>query len=77
MVRLVTQYNNMRGPEPFARGTGWDGADGPWVFHYISDRDMQYSLATYVKLGENRCSIRDWLSGTDHLNSFRLELVYE
>jgi hypothetical protein len=77
MVKLVTQYNNMRGKKPFEIGRGWDGANGPWVYHVIDRENTGSSIARDVRPGSHvNVDINDWLEG-HWLNTFRLELVYE
>jgi hypothetical protein len=76
MVRLVTQYNNMRGSNPFRIGEGWDGANGPWLLHIVNEDYKQRSIAPLVVRYGGKIDIPEWLEG-DHLTKFRLELIYE
>jgi hypothetical protein len=68
----------MRGGNLFEQGTGWDGANGPWVFHIIDINNNGSSIAKWVgPLGHTELYAEDWTGEGDHLNNFRLELVYE
>lgn len=69
MVRLVTQYNG----RIFNDGKGWDGADGPWVFHGVRTDLIDFAKTEF---SGSETDIEEWMEG-DHLNSFRLELIYD
>lgn len=76
MIRLVTQYCpfDHRGNR-FNPGRGWDGADGPFLFHLIEGLNE-----TYGKCLTRNChsiTIEEWTENVIHLTNFRLEFIYE
>ena len=73
MVNLVTQYNLL--PPNRWGNKGWDGASGPYFFHIIHDTYGSTLAEGVGWKGHSDITVEDWQG--QHLNNFRLELIYE
>jgi hypothetical protein len=69
VITLVTQYDAVDGDYV----PGWDGADGPYLFHTIDDG---LSHTTAPDASNVSVSPQDWTEDANWLTNFRLELIY-
>ncbi len=77
MVKLITQYSHLNANgDNFSSGVGWDGATRLDLFHIITKDYQQKSLAPWAA---GNMTKSNWLHAKNpkHLNTFRLELIYE